>query len=303
MNTDRIKGCFYGCAVGDALGAPLEFSVRDTAPLLTEMAPVRRFRLAAGSWTDDTSMMLCLAASIAAQGGKLDAYSELSHYYEWWDKGYLSVNGDCFDIGRTTTVALSEFDRKRTTVAPTAHEQFCGNGSLMRIVPIPILAAGDVEKARAFGAQSSETTHAHPLCKDACGLFAALVTRALAGDNKPELLAVLRGAASRIVDAQLMPICAGNFLTKSRDEISSSGFVVNTLEAALWAFFTTGSFKDGAILAVNLCDDADTVGAVYGTLAGAYYGFSAIPPSWESALQGRRMLDGVFADFCAAAGL
>lgn len=298
---DRVRGCFYGCAVGDALGAPLEFTVRDTQPPVTTMQPLIRFRLAPGSWTDDTSQMLCLAASMAARGG-CDAFSELSHYLEWWENGYLSVSGTCFDIGRTTTIALSHFDRKRDVNPPTDHEQFCGNGSLMRIAPIPIFARGDVEKAWTLGAQSSQTTHAHPLCKEACGVFAAVTTRALAGDSKAQLLEVLRSFAARITDAQLAPLCDATFLTKSRDDISSSGFVVNTMEAALWAFFTTDTFKDGALLAVNLADDADTVGAVYGTLAGAFYGYSAIPEDWLAALQGRRMLDGVFADFAACVG-
>ncbi len=299
---DRLRGCFYGCAVGDALGAPLEFSLRDTLPLVTTMQPLIRFRLPAGSWTDDTSLMLCLAASMAARGG-LYAFSELSHYYRWWDEGYLSVSGTCFDIGRTTTLALAHFDKTREGVAPTTDDGCCGNGSLMRIAPVPIFAflrhGGNAETAWTLGAKSSTTTHAHPLCIEACGLFSALVTCALRGESKATLLERLAGFASHVTDARLVALCSAAFLTKSRDAISSSGFVLDTLEAALWAFFRTPTFAEGAVLAVNLADDADTVGAVYGTLAGAFYGVDAIPSEWLGTLQGRRMLDGVFADLVA----
>jgi ADP-ribosyl-[dinitrogen reductase] hydrolase len=296
---DRRKGCFYGCAVGDALGLPLEFQERDTHPLVTEMIPATQWKdLAAGSWSDDTSLMLCLAASLVATRGVQDNHNQLSHYNAWWEEGYLSVTGYCFDIGRTTTLALAAFEKHGRTVAKTTMENHQGNGSLMRIAPIPILfhalnTAAIIEAA----ARSSETTHAHPVCKNACSIFSVLCAHAIRGENKDKLLEILNSLQSIYeFDTSLWPILRGEFMRKARHEIRSGGYVVDSLEAALWAFFKTDGFEEGAILAVNLAHDADTVGAIYGMLAGAAYGYSDIPARWLAALQGRRMLDGVYDD-------
>jgi ADP-ribosyl-[dinitrogen reductase] hydrolase len=296
MDIEKARGAFYGCAIGDALGAPLEFCPRDCGPVITGMLPVEQWGFEAGSWTDDTSMMLCLAASLVATEGAPDGNSELSHYCEWYTKGYLSVNGTCFDIGRTCRNALEHFMETGETVAPTDTERCCGNGSLMRTVAVGIFACGNPDIAWEYGKACSATTHAHPLCMEACGVFSALVARAIAGDTKAQLLETLASYAPHVLDARLLRVLDGGFLTRSRDEIKSSGFVLDTLEAALWAFFTTGSFSEGALLAVNLGDDADTVGAVYGSLAGAFYGFSALPNEWVAELKGRRYLDGVWTD-------
>lgn len=292
---DRQKGCFYGCAVGDALGLPLEFEERDTFPKVTEMIPAAHWKLPAGSWSDDTSLMLCLSASLVATNGIQDNHNQLSHYNEWWENGYLSVAGTCFDIGRTTLRALSAFDIHGRTIAKTTMDGDQGNGSLMRIAPVPILYANDPEGAFKAAAATSETTHAHPTCKDACSLFSFIAAKAIYGATKAELLEALKSKHSFIAD-ELKHISACEFMNKTRSEIRSGGYVIDSLEAACWAFFTTSTFEDGAVLAVNLAHDADTVGAIYGTLAGAHYGFSAIPERWINALQGRRMLDGVYSD-------
>lgn len=224
---------------------------------------------------------------------------------EWFANGYLAVNGEAFDMGRTVTCALADFETDGRLTARTSTVGFCGNGSLMRLAPVPIFAAGRRGlDAWALGYASSKTTHSHPLCCECCGLYAVLVCWTIGrkeGEGKAELLRVLQGLSARVTDARLVALCDGSFVKKTRDDIRSSGFVLDTLEAALWAFFNTDSFEAGAVLAVNLAHDADTVGAVYGTLAGAYYGFSEIPTRWLDALQGRRMLDGVWADLYAVA--
>jgi ADP-ribosyl-[dinitrogen reductase] hydrolase len=296
MNLDRARGAFYGCAVGDALGAPIESCPRDCGPVISDMIPADQWGLPAGSWTDDTSMMLCLAASLVATQGLPDGNSELVHYCHWYTKGYLSVSDECFDIGRTCKLALEHFMDTGETVAPTDTERYLANGSLMRTGPVGILAFGNVDVALEHGRACSATTHAHPLCMDACGVFSALVTRAIEGDSKADLLESLAFLSAQVHDARLLRVLDGSFMRKTRDEIRSSGFVLDTLEAALWAFFTTASFSEGALLAVNLGGDADTVGAVYGTLAGAFYGNSGIPEHWIITLQGRKYLDGVWKD-------
>lgn len=291
---DRRKGCFYGCAVGDALGAPLEFEPRDKHPRVVDMMPVAQFGLEPGSWTDDTSMMLCLAASYA-QFGKQHPESELTHYMEWFSNGYLSVNGVCFDMGRIVTRALIDYERHGYTTARTNDAYDQGNGSLMRIASVPIVHWARPDAAYADGYASSVTTHSHPVCAQICGVFAALCAHAIQGKSKTELLDCLRTYIPTC-HSSFHHVLSGDFMKKTRDDISSSGYVVHTFEAACWAFFTTETFEQGAILVVNLADDADTVGAVYGTLAGAFYGFTAIPVRWSSVLQGRHLLDGVYAD-------
>lgn len=301
MDFEKARGAFYGCALGDALGAPIESCYRDCVPAITGMIPAEQWGLEAGSWTDDTSMMLCLAASLVATGGVPDGNSELTHYCEWYTNGYLGVNGTCFDIGRTCKIALEHYMDTGEIVAPTDTERCCGNGSLMRTVAVGIFACGNPDIAWEYGQACSATTHAHPLCMEACGVFSALVARAIAGDTKAQLLETLASYAPHVLDARLLRVLDGGFLTKARDQIQSSGFVLDTLEAALWAFFTTGSFAEGALLAVNLGRDSDTVGAVYGSLAGAFYGFTALPEEWISELKGRRYLDGVWADVARVA--
>lgn len=295
---NRMKGCFYGCAVGDALGSPLEFKWRrDKTPLVTEMIPTDNHGgLPAGCWTDDTSMMLCLAASMVARGGKCDARSELTHYWEWFRNGYLGVNGTCVDIGTTTRRSLLYFHQNDEPISE-ADDLDQGNGSLMRIAPVPILCWNDPEKAYATGAESSVTTHIHRNCAVICGIVSSILARCIAKPcTKDEVLEMLNSMVHLADDPRLQEILRGEFRDKLRCHISSSGFIMDTLEAALWAFFSTGDFEAGAILAVNLGRDADTVGAVYGTIAGAFYGYDAIPSRWLKALQGQRYLDGVWAD-------
>lgn len=296
---NRMKGCFYGCAVGDALGCPLENAWRDTVPLVTEMIPSTNYGgLVAGSWTDDTSMMLCLAASMVSRGGLVDAHSELSHYVEWFRNGYLSVNGKCFDIGRTTKYALLKFIHTGTPIDEAADELDQGNGSLMRIAPVPILHWNNPNKAFHFGCVSSGTTHNHMSCVNVCGIVSYVIASIIKGDTttKQAVLEELERWQYYSGDERLRGILGGEFKEKTREQISSSGYVMDTLEAALWAFFSTDDFESGAVLAVNLGRDADTVGAVYATIAGAFYGFDAIPPRWLSALQGQCYLNGVWAD-------
>jgi ADP-ribosyl-[dinitrogen reductase] hydrolase len=254
--------------------------------------------LPAGSWTDDTSMMLCLAASMVSRYGLVDDRSELSHYVEWFRKGYLSVNGKCFDIGHTTKRALLKFIHTGTPINEPADELDQGNGSLMRIAPVPIMHWNNPNKAFHFGCVSSATTHNHMSCINVCGIVSYVIASIIKGDSitKQDVMKSLARWEYYSGDKRLREILRGEFKEKTRDQISSSGYVMDTLEAALWCFFNTDDFESGAVLAVNLGRDADTVGAVYGTIAGAFYGFDAIPPRWLEALQGQRYLDGVWAD-------
>jgi len=282
---DRFRGAMLGLAAGDALGATVEFHIRGHFPPLTGMIGGGPHDVEPGQWTDDTSMALCLAESLVERGG-FDAADQMRRYVRWWREGHNSSKGYCFDIGNTTREALARFEATGNPFSGDTHPGTAGNGSLMRLAPVVLCHAHDHGEAVARAADSSRTTHGAAEAVDACRLFASLLHGALSGRGKDELLPAARAAmeASGSLAPAVAAIAAGSHEGKDERTIRSSGYVVHTLEAALWAFFGTGTFKDGVLKAVNLGDDADTVGAVYGQLAGAYYGAPAIPAEWVDLL-------------------
>ena len=281
-----------GLAAGDALGTTLEFSLRDTYAPLEDMKGGGPFDLAPGEWTDDTSMALCLAESLIEQN-EFDPVDQMERYCRWMHEGHLSSTGSCFDIGNTIREALARFARQ----IGSAKSGFCGrtdprsagNGSLMRLAPVPLFFAGNRSDAIRMAGESSRTTHGAAEAVDACRLFAQLILKAMDGRSKDEVLAHewMHDPLEPSVDW----IARGSWRGKHRDAIESSGYVMHTLEAALWAFESTSDFREGALLAVNLGGDADTTGAVYGQLAGAFYGEEGIPASWREKLAKRELIE------------
>jgi ADP-ribosyl-[dinitrogen reductase] hydrolase len=283
---DRARGALLGLATGDALGSAVEFMPRGSFPPVLDMTGGGVHRLAPGQWTDDTSMALCLAESLLESGG-FDAADQMRRYVRWWRDGYLSSTGECFDIGNTVRAALARFEADGEPYAGSADAASAGNGSLMRLAPVPIYYADDIALAVRRAAASSRTTHAAPEAVDACRYFAALIVAALNGTTKEALLAGLYEPTPGFWDDEplaprIADIAAGSFRRREPPAIRGTGYVVNTLEAALWALHRARDFRHGALLAVNLGDDADTTGAVYGQLAGALSGASAIPRKWRS---------------------
>ena len=287
---DRCRGALLGLAVGDALGMPVEFMQPGTFPPVTEMTGGGPYDLLPGEWTDDTSMALCLAESLIECRG-FDAEDQLRRYVRWFRQGHLSSVGYCFDIGNTTRAALEAF---RATGRPSAlsSPDSAGNGSIMRLAPIPMFYANSMVHAVDYAGQSSATTHAAPEAVEACRYMAAVMVRALHGSDKEDVLAP---ALVNELSDNLKRVAFGSFRIFGPPQIRGSGYVVESLEAALWAFQNSGDFAEGALLAVNLGDDADTTGAVYGQIAGAFYGASAIPAHWLEALAHRELITG-FAD-------
>jgi ADP-ribosyl-[dinitrogen reductase] hydrolase len=278
---DKFRGCLLGLAVGDALGTTVEFQPRGSFAPLTDMIGGGPFDLAAGQWTDDTSMALCLATSLIKCNG-FNALDQMTRYCAWADYGYLSSNGFCFDIGNTTAGALLRFRQTGDPSAGAIDPRSAGNGSLMRLAPVPMFFFPDIQAAERFAAESSRTTHAATECLDACRLLARLLCRALAGASKEE---VLLGDSENLRGSKaLVEIANGAYRDKSEAEIHGSGYVVACLEAALWCFQRTDNFKDAVLMAANLGDDADTTAAVCGQVAGAYYGMGQIPASWLAKL-------------------
>lgn len=279
---DRFQGALLGLAVGDALGTTLEFTQPGSFAPLTDMIGGGPFKLPPGAWTDDTSMALCLAESLVYCRG-FDAADQMRRYVSWWQHGHLSSTGRCFDIGNATRAALSHFLETSDPFAGSTDPHTAGNGSLMRLAPVALAYAHEPELGSDYAAQSSRTTHAAEAAVDACRYFAALLIGALGGLEKAHLLAVDFWRDGPL-HADIAAVVSGSFKHREPPVIQGSGYVVRSLEAALWAFHNTDTFTAGALRAVNLGDDADTTGAVYGQLAGAYYGVQGIPERWRETL-------------------
>jgi ADP-ribosyl-[dinitrogen reductase] hydrolase len=252
------------------------------------------FGLRPGEWTDDTSMALCLAESLIERNG-FDPADQMGRYRRWWREGHLSSNGRCFDIGVTVSGALRRFEQTGEPFCGSTDPSTAGNGSLMRLAPVPLFYSGNPRLAVEMAAESSRTTHGADEAVAGCRYLAALIVGALGGASKEELLSDhFEPAEGLWAGNQLAPniaeVASGSFKRREPPEIKGSGYVVRSLEAALWAFAGSNDFREGALLAVNLGDDADTTGAVYGQLAGTYYGERGIPGEWRALVAKREMI-------------
>jgi len=306
VTASRYHGALLGLATGDAVGTTVEFRSPGSFTPLEDMVGGGPFRLKAGEWTDDTSMALCLAASLV-EGGGFDPVDQLERYVRWWHDGYMSSNGRCFDIGVTVRTALALFERTREPYCGSTDPQTAGNGSIMRLAPVPLAFASNPREAVRKSADSSRTTHAAPAAADACRYLGALLVGAVNGASKEELLAArYEPVAGLWRDEPLHPeideIATGSFKRRRPPEIVGSGFVVRSLEAALWAFASTADFRDGCLAAANLGDDADTTAAVYGQLAGAVYGVDSIPSEWREKIAVRATIESLADGLLSLAG-
>jgi len=294
VDLDRYRGCLFGLAVGDAVGTTVEFCPRGSFDEGRDMNGGGPFHLKKGQWTDDTSMALCLAESLIENG--YDPHDQVVRYLKWYRECHFSSNGYCFDIGITTRRSLTTFERsdKNEEYYGSSGEYDSGNGSLMRLAPVPMFFFGqDSEKAEKvvnaikMSGESSKTTHATTKAIDACKYFSSLLVGAFEGKTKEELLSedyVDKHFHKDDLCQDIQNIAKGSFKVIAYEDLRASGYVVHSLEAALWAFHRTHSFKEGLLDAVNLGEDADTVGAIYGQIAGAFYGYENIPKDWREAV-------------------
>ncbi len=292
---DRYRGALLGLAAGDALGTTLEFQPPGSYAPLTDMVGGGPFGLAPGRWTDDTSMALCLAESLVQTRGFGPA-DQMRRYVRWRREGYLSSTGRCFDIGNTVSAALRRFEATGDPFAGETDAAHGGNGSLMRLAPVPLAFAREPAEAVRLAGDMSRTTHGAPEPVDACRYYAGLLVGALRGELKDVLLGPRYSPVPGLWEAQPLAlridaVAAGSFKHKQPPAIRGTGYVVQALEAALWAFWHHEDFQSGALAAVNLGDDADTTGAIYGQLAGAYYGMEAIPVHWRERLALRNRIE------------
>lgn len=277
----RFRGALLGLACGDAVGTTVEFSPRGTFSPVTDMVGGGPFNLQAGQWTDDTSMALCLGTSLVERQG-FDAHDQMRRYLDWMQHGYLSSTGHCFDIGNTTAAALRRFQQSGDPFGGSTDPRAAGNGSIMRLAPVPMFYYPRLEDVVHYSAESSRTTHGSVECFDACQVLGAMLYSTFCGLIKDEIL--FGDPFPKEFEIELTPkiraITDGSYHAKSEGEISGSGYVVNSLEAALWCFWQTDNYRDAILRAVNLGDDADTTAAICGQLAGAYYGIDGIPEEW-----------------------
>ncbi len=302
----RYRGCLLGLAAGDAYGAPYEFSESRVTPTdsITGGGP---HDLQPGQWTDDTSMALCLAESLIEKKG-FDPADQLGRYVDWYLRGHMSSTGTCFGIGNTTHSALNHYIKTRKLWGRPSDVTGEGNGSIMRLAPVPMFYAKNLMRAAAMSHASSITTHGHAVPADACRYLGLIIAGILQGMDKT---AVLHDTfepeqdywGREPLEPEIDAIRLGSYRQQDGGDITGSGHAPKSLEAALWAFYHTDSFKDGCRKVVGLGDDTDTTAAIFGQMAGAYYGIEGIPDSWVSVLTEHEMIASMADKLCSLADL
>jgi len=281
---DRFVGTLVGLALGDALGGPLEFLSRNQIQIkfgqVDEMIGGGWLDLRPGEWTDDTAMMLCLAESLVARQG-FEAAAVTENYLAWYRSGPK-------DIGNVTraSLALHDLGGPPDEAARVAHEGSglsAGNGTIMRCAPLGLYYRSNRFRLIESSLQDARITHWDPKAGSCSAGLNLMISILLEGER--ELSTVLQQAQAILEeDEQGARPLIPDPSQKSREDLRPSGYVIDTLECALWALFNTGSFRDCLVEAVNLGGDADTIGAVSGALAGAYYGFNSFPQRWVDTL-------------------
>lgn len=289
----RPQALLLGIAVADALGVPVEFKKRGTFHV-KDMTGYGTYNQPPGTWSDDTSMTLALADSLLPEDLNLEGLSY--RFIQWRDNGEYTPHGQTFDIGNATNRAI---DRLKNGIAPEKaggkEEQDNGNGSLMRIAPLVFFMFNRQAKDRyEITRKVSSITHAHPISITACFIFIELLNLIRKGRSKRADYAELKADFAyhkKFLDQKALAkfdrILNGDITRLEEKDIKSSGYVVDTLEAAIWAFLTTKNYREAVLKAVNLGEDTDTVGAVTGALAGLHYGLQDIPEEWLDKLAKR----------------
>jgi len=296
----QVRAGLLGAAVGDALGVPVEFTTRS----MRREDPVEGMRgfgtwdQEPGTWSDDTSIMMCQAESLV-QG--YDPTDFAIRFVKWVDESYWAPRGERFDIGNTTMRAADRFkDGSPALDAGPDGDRYLGNGSLMRILPMVYFSREmDIEETYRKCHEMSRVTHGHPACQMACAMYVDIGRSLLAGSPLTVAIDVMRTNVvsmysddpyasemerfSRVLDGSL------GFL--SEDTIHSSGYVIHALEASLWCLLTSVSYAETVLKAVNMGDDTDTTACIAGGLAGILYGIEEIPEEWLEVLARREDIE------------
>lgn len=269
---DKLKGVIYGAAVGDALGVPYEFKKRGSFNC-TDMVGHGTHDMPEGTFSDDTSMLLATLDSIRECGG-IDIDDMRTRFRSWLYEGEYTPDGKAFDVGNATAKALEQGHG-----CDDEHDN--GNGSLMRIAPLAFTGATDQQID-----EVSAITHAHEISKEACVFFVHMLRGALANGS----YGISDAFEDHMPNDERLGFLA-NIVTWPREDVRSTGYVLDTLGAALWCAWNTHSYRDCVLAAVNLGDDTDTTACVAGAFAGAIYGYDDIPKEWIGALRGKDVID------------
>lgn len=304
----KVKSVMIGHAVGDALGVPVEFCSReelDESPV-TDMTGFGSYPVPAGAWSDDTSMTLAALDSLSK--GVVDYDDIMENFVRWCSEDAYTPTGEMFDIGRTCLTAIRHYlatDGKPALECGLSDEHSNGNGSLMRIHPFVLYAYAKnlpfVEWLELIK-NGSSITHSHDRSKLGCLIYAFVLYHLLADQSRGAIENALARAECHLRDCAELSyyhrIFSSNFADLTREEIKSTGYVVDTLEAALWCLLTTKDYKSCVLKAVNLGDDTDTVAAVAGGLAGILYGYDSIPLEWRNTLIKREYIEAMCETAC-----
>lgn len=303
---ELVKGAIFGLAVADALGVPVEFEPREKLQKnpVDKMLGFGSHAVPKGTWSDDTSMALCTLNSIA-QKGKIDLIDNILEFSKWAEDGYMTPHGEMFDIGRTTLASLRNYWKSNDVYTCGGKSDYDnGNGSLMRIMPVSLynyLKNLSEEKSIQNVHEVSALTHAHERSLIACGIYDFIVKELIKCPEKESVNIALNKAQKYYANYKELKrydrIFDKDFINKNIDQIKSSGYVVDTLEAAIWCLLNTNNYKDCVLKAVNLGEDTDTVAAVAGGLAGILYGYDSIPKEWINTLVKKDMISKLCDEF------
>ena len=307
----RVLGGLWGALVGDALGVPVEFRSRQEvqADPVTGMRSYGTHGQPAGTWSDDSSLLLCAAESLVVKGG-FDARDLGERFVAWMNRGHWTPHGTLFDIGIATSKAIWNIHSGTPPEDAGGIDEYDnGNGSLMRILPFVLwyhTAPDDVFADTIH--RASALTHRHPRSQMACVLYGLAIRDLLKGASPATAINSALDDFAQLYEKQ--PYLAERLhfqLLESRrlaalpeDEIGSSGYVMHTLTASLWCLLTSTSYEETVLKAVNLGDDTDTTGTVAGGQAGAFHGLSAIPADWLQTLARRSEIEPLFERFAKA---
>ena len=297
-----VEDGMYGFVIADALGVPAEFKSREALSRypVEDMVGYGTHSVPEGTWSDDTSMVLATMDSINEKDG-IDCNDMMDKFLSWYNDGKYTTDGNVFDIGITTANSLSKYNKGiEATKCGGTGERDNGNGSLMRMLPIAYyINENDMDEERVELINNvSSLTHGHDISKLGCLIYCDYINNLLNGQSKMQALINVRGKNytkyfSRDIVDKYKAVLTGNLAGMQESEISSSGYVVNTLTAAIWCLLNTNNYKDAVLKAVNLGEDTDTVAAVCGSMAGIMYTKKSIPSEWIEKIKNRELLDNI----------
>ncbi|HUQ09180.1 MAG TPA: ADP-ribosylglycohydrolase family protein [Steroidobacteraceae bacterium] len=287
---ERFQGALMGLAIGDALAAHTQFRKPGTFAPVGDMLGGGPFDLPRGAWTDDTAMALLLAESLLERHG-FDGLDQVQRFARWQREGYGSATGQCVGIAANVARSLATAQYKRQPFAGSHDPEQLDKDALSRVAPVVMFFFADPGACVSRAAEAARVTAQAPLVLDCVRLFAAMLHQALSGRDKAAILKPPRDAWSTPnTRLEVMALYDGLYARRSPPDITGGGHILQALEAALWAFHQSDSFREGALLAANLGRDSDVVSATYGALAGAHHGVSAIPGIWRNSLMKKEVV-------------